>query len=115
LLTTIIAGPVSATGFPIHPELRYTRDMFEEPSPQIVPGARFHPASSMMSQYDPPHSEKMLSAMSKPLKPTGQGPSGAIDFFGQGILLGVTVYLLPIALISIGGVATLGTLAFRWV
>lgn len=40
----------------------------------------------------------------RPLKPTGQAPSGAWGFFEQGIIIGALVYLLPIVGISTAGI-----------
>lgn len=88
--------------------------MFEEPSPQIVPGdkrpgKKCHPVSVLFPKVNP----KLIEAPSEPLKPTGQGRPGAWGFFEQGLLLGATVYLLPVALLSVAGVTIAGTAAYQ--
>ncbi|KAF3384695.1 hypothetical protein F1880_002082 [Penicillium rolfsii] len=106
-------GPAFPAHYPVQLDLRFTRDMFEEPSPEFVPGERFHPISKSIFYGESPFGAKMIEAMSKPLRPTGQPRSGAWGFFDQGVILGAVVYLLPVALASVGGIAALGVLGYR--
>lgn len=87
--------------------------MFEEPSPEIVPGERFHPISNTVSYAESPDGARLLAAMSKPLKPTGQAPAGAWGFFDQGIILGAIVYLIPLTVASVTGAAYMGVWGYR--
>jgi hypothetical protein len=87
--------------------------MFEEPSPEIVPGERFHPISNTVSYGESPVGSRLLAAMSKPLKPTGQAPAGAWGFFDQAVILGAIVYLIPLTVASVAGAAYMGILAYR--
>lgn len=97
-------------GYPVQLDLRFTREMFEQCSPEIAPGERFHPISRTVSYGGSAVGAKMLAALSKPLKPTGQAPAGAWGFFDQGIILGAVVYLLPLAAASVAGAAYMGVL-----
>lgn len=78
--------------------VRYAREMFELPSPQVIPGPRSHPISSILKKAD-----YIDSLSRKPLKPTGQPPSGAWGFFEQGIVLGFVFYVLPITTLTLSG------------
>ncbi|KAL4861942.1 hypothetical protein BDV12DRAFT_190747 [Aspergillus spectabilis] len=106
-------GPAFPEGYPLQLDLRYTREMFEEPSPEIVPGERFHPISKTVSYGESPVGGRLLAAMSKPLRPTGQAPAGAWGFFDQGVILGAVVYLIPLTVASVAGAAYMGVLAYR--
>ncbi|KAL4863663.1 hypothetical protein BDV12DRAFT_189501 [Aspergillus spectabilis] len=106
-------GPPFPVNYPVQLDLRFTRDMFEEPTPEIVPGERFYPISKSIFYGESPVGAKMIEAMSKPLKPTGQTPAGAWGFFDQAVILGAAVYLLPLAVASVGGVAALGVVGYR--
>ncbi len=97
-------------GYPVQLDLRFTREMFEQSSPEIAPGERFHSISRTVSYGGSAVGAKMLAALSKPLKPTGQAPAGAWGFFDQGIILGAVVYLLPLAAASVAGAAYMGVL-----
>ncbi|KAH7384682.1 hypothetical protein BKA66DRAFT_388391, partial [Pyrenochaeta sp. MPI-SDFR-AT-0127] len=87
----LMVGPSAPLDFPTNLRVRYTRDMFEVPSPQVVPGVRSHFASTIFKKAN------FIDAVArKPLKPTGQPPSGAWGFFEQGMVIGAFFYLLPI-------------------
>jgi hypothetical protein len=100
-------------GYPVQLDLRYTREMFEQPNPEFVPGERFHPISKIISYGESSIGAQMIEAMSKPLQPTGQRSAGAWDFFSQSIILGAVVYLLPLAGASIAGAVYLGVTGYR--
>lgn len=107
------AGPAFPSGFPVQLDLRYTRDMFENASPEIVPGLRFRPISRSVQQLKGSSGPKLLAAMSKPLQPTGQGESGAWGFFEQAVILGATVYLLPVVVGCAAGLVYSGIVAYN--
>ncbi|KAL3464458.1 hypothetical protein BJX64DRAFT_286268, partial [Aspergillus heterothallicus] len=109
----LLTGPAYPEGYPVQLDLRYTRKMFERPSPEIVPGERFHPISRTIFYGESPVGAKMLAALSKPLKPTGQAPAGAWGFFDQGVILGAAVYLLPMTVACVAGAAYMGVLGYQ--
>lgn len=86
--------------------------MFEEPSPEIVPGLRFHPISRTVRYLRATSGPKLLATMSQPPKPTGQADSGAWGFFEQAVILGATVYLLPVVAGCAAGIVYTGFLTF---
>ena len=90
---------------------RYSRAMFEYPSPQFAKGPRSHLSSTWLN--DPKKPVKLLSIARKPLKPTGQAPSGAYGFFEQGMVLGAFVYLLPILAVSLFSISYAGMFGYR--
>ncbi|KAH0288237.1 ALDH-like protein [Aureobasidium namibiae CBS 147.97] len=104
------AGPV---GYPVRPDLRYVREMFEEPSPQIVPEGKIHAASNVWKLRNSPRSAAILAHASRPLRPTGQAAAGAWGFFETGVLLGAAVYLLPVILGTIVGATYTGIWTYR--
>ncbi|OJJ08336.1 hypothetical protein ASPVEDRAFT_89562 [Aspergillus versicolor CBS 583.65] len=110
----LLIGPSFPVGYPVQLDLRFTRDMFEHPSPEIAPGERFHAISWTLFYGESPVGAKMLATMSKPLNPTGQAPAGAWGFFDQGIILGAVVYLLPLVAASVAGTAYMGVLGYRY-
>lgn len=73
--------------------------MFETPSPQMTLGPRSHLMSTIFKK-----AAFIDKVAQRPLKPTGQAPSGAWGFFEQGIIIGALVYLLPIVGISTAGI-----------
>ncbi|CAK7221494.1 hypothetical protein SBRCBS47491_004544 [Sporothrix bragantina] len=93
----LLVGPMYPVGYPIQTEMRYTRAMFERPSPQFVStvGDR-RTIATTNSTVDPAAASKLLLRAANPLKPMGLPPAGAWGFFDQGIILGASVYLLPI-------------------
>ncbi|KAI4730370.1 hypothetical protein E4T49_01692 [Aureobasidium sp. EXF-10728] len=109
----LLIGPPGPVGYPVRPELRYVREMFEEPSPQIVPGAKVHAASSVWKLRNTPRSAAILSQSSRPLKPMDQPPAGAWGFFETGVLLGAAVYLLPVIMGTIAGTTYASVWAYR--
>ena len=50
-------------------------------------------------------SENLLKAALQPLKPTGQAKEGEMNFFVLGLRVGLGVYVLPVALTMVGGLA----------
>ncbi|KAH7125486.1 hypothetical protein B0J11DRAFT_580030 [Dendryphion nanum] len=94
----LLIGPRTPFDYPINLQQRYTHDMFEIPSPQIVPSARSHLTSTILKK-----ASFIDSIARKPLKDMGQPPSGAWGFFEQGIVIGAFTYLLPMIGITITG------------
>ncbi|KAI5236971.1 hypothetical protein E4T42_09304 [Aureobasidium subglaciale] len=109
----LLIGPAGPVGYPVRPELRYIKGMFEKPSPQIAPGVKVHAASNVWKLRNTPRSAAILAHASEPLKPTGQAAAGAWGFFETGVLLGATVYLLPVILGTIAGAAYTTIWAYR--
>lgn len=117
LLTNLTSvGPAFAVGHAIRTDIRYTRDMFEEPAPEFVAGMKTRGISRLApnhTTWTSEASEAALKKMSETLKPTGQGPGGAWGYFEQGLVIGVVVYLLPMVAGSIAGVVCGGVWAYR--
>ncbi|PSN64645.1 hypothetical protein BS50DRAFT_557292 [Corynespora cassiicola Philippines] len=101
-------GPMAPPQYPANLRMRYTRDMFEEPSPQVVPGSRSHPVSTIFGK-----ASFLVDLAQRPLKPTGQPPSGAWGFFEQGIIIGAIVYLLPMVGAVTCGIAYTGWTGYK--
>ncbi|EOA89727.1 uncharacterized protein SETTUDRAFT_57859, partial [Exserohilum turcica Et28A] len=87
----LTVGPTVALGYPTDLKWRYTRAMFEMPSPQVMPPPKPHMVSTVFQEAD--HIDQIAQ---RPLKPTGQPVAGAWGFFEQGIWLGALVYVLPL-------------------
>ncbi|KAI8938471.1 hypothetical protein NX059_004363 [Plenodomus lindquistii] len=93
-------GPRTPLNYPANLRLRYTRDMFEIPSPEIVPGDRPHMASKILKA-----AAFVDSVAMKPLKPTGQPKAEAWGFFETGMMIGAFVYIIPAIALTISGVS----------
>lgn len=106
-------GPTGPTGYPVRPDLRYVREMFEEPSPQIVPEGKIHAASNVWKLRNTSRSAAILAHASAPLRPIDQAAAGAWGFFATGVLLGAAVYILPVILGTIAGATYTGVWAYR--
>ncbi|THZ07500.1 hypothetical protein D6C95_01957 [Aureobasidium pullulans] len=109
----LLIGPTGPTGYPVRPDLRYVREMFEEPSPQIVPEGKIHAASNVWKLRNTSRSAAILAHASEPLKPIDQAAAGAWGFFETGVLLGAAVYILPVVLGTIAGATYTGIWAYR--
>lgn len=94
-------------GYPTNLRTRYTCEMFELPSPEVVPGPMSHLVSSLLEKAD-----SFDQVAQKPLKPTDQLPSGAWGFFEQGIILGAIVYILPTVGIMTYGLGYVGWIGY---
>lgn len=106
-------GPAFAVGHAVRTDVRYSRDMFEHPSPEIVAEKQTCTISQLALQQSTLASEAALIANSSPLKSTGQGPGGAWGYFEQGLVIGAVVYLLPVAVGSIAVAVYGGLWAYR--
>ncbi|KAF2014098.1 hypothetical protein BU24DRAFT_481469 [Aaosphaeria arxii CBS 175.79] len=95
----LVVGPRTPFDYAINLHQRYTRDMFEFPSPQIVPSKRSHLTSTIFTK-----ASFIDSVAREALKDIRQPKSGAWGFFEQGIVIGAFVYLLPMFSITITGV-----------
>lgn len=84
-------GPMTPKDYSTSLRTRYTREMFELPSPETVIGPRSHFVSRLLEKAG-----SFDQVAQKPLKSTGQPESGAWGFFEQGIILGAVVYILPV-------------------
>ncbi|KAK2596298.1 hypothetical protein N8I77_013194 [Diaporthe amygdali] len=100
-------GPMAPKDYPTSLRTRYTREMFELPSPEVVPGPRSHLISSLLDKAD-----SFDQVAQKPLKPTDQLPSGAWGFFEQGIILGAIVYILPTVGLMTYGLGYVGWIGY---
>ncbi|THW54895.1 hypothetical protein D6D20_09879 [Aureobasidium pullulans] len=109
----LLIGPTGPTGYPVRPDLRYVREMFEEPSPQIVPEGKIHAASNVWKLRNTSRSAAILAHASAPLRPIDQAAAGAWGFFETGVLLGAAVYILPVILGTIAGATYTGVWAYR--
>ncbi|THV89259.1 hypothetical protein D6D27_06595 [Aureobasidium pullulans] len=109
----LLIGPTGPTGYPVRPDLRYVREMFEEPSPQIVPEGKIHAASNVWKLRNTSRSAAILAHASAPLRPIDQAAAGAWGFFETGVLLGAAVYILPVILGTIAGATYAGVWAYR--
>lgn len=96
-------GPMAPKDYSTNLRTRYTREMFELPSPEIVPGPRSHCVSRLLEKAG-----SFDQVAQKPLKSTGQPASGAWGFFEQGIILGAIVYILPVVGAMAFGVGYVG-------
>lgn len=92
--------------YPTNLRIRYTREMFELPSPEIMPGSSSHFVSRLVETAD-----SLDRASQADLKTTGQPESGAWGFFEQGIVLGLIVYILPMVGVTVG-VASAGWMGY---
>lgn len=103
LTNNSIVGPMVPKDYSTNLRTRYKREMFELPSPEIVPGPNSHLVSHLLDKVD-----LFDQVAQKSLKPTGQPESGAWGFFEQGIILGATVYILPVLGAMLFGVGYAG-------
>lgn len=98
-----LVGPAYPAGFKTSTSLRYTREMFETPRPERVDDNSVRLSSQLWSHIKDGKARGILSKACRPLKPTGQGKAGAMDFFLQGMILNAVVCVLPLAALSIAG------------
>ncbi|EMC98757.1 hypothetical protein BAUCODRAFT_154494 [Baudoinia panamericana UAMH 10762] len=110
----LLAGPVAPKRYATRVDVRYAREMFEYPSPQIVGNEKSRKASSLIKLCKAGKPPRVLATSLSPLKPTGQPPAGAWDFFGVGVVVGATVYLLPIVVGSLALTITGTYYTTRW-
>ena len=90
-------------------DLRYTRAMFEIPSPQYMrPLTGNTMCATALLGMNPTHEESFYLEALKPLKPTGQRQSGDKNFFVQAISLAAVVYVLPVLGVSLSGAVWMG-------
>ncbi|KAL2811538.1 Aldehyde/histidinol dehydrogenase [Aspergillus granulosus] len=105
-------GPAYPIGFPTSITQRYARAMFEIPCPERVSGGKVRQLATVWQHIKGGKASSILSKACGPLKLTGQGKAGAMDFFAQGMLLNLVVCVLPMAALSV--VATGKGLAFLY-
>lgn len=121
--TSALVGPAPPEHCPVNLEARYTRAMFERPSPQFVGGelGRIDRALMMGSgklaiariQADAEALSKLQALSLRPLPPTRQQNGGQVGFFERGILLGAAMTVVPALLLVVGGTGYGLTWAWR--
>ncbi|KAE8360771.1 Aldehyde/histidinol dehydrogenase [Aspergillus caelatus] len=94
-------GPAYPEGFETSIALRYTREMFENPQPERVDDGKVQHSTTLWNHIKDGRSPAILSKACRPLKPTGQGKAGAMDFFLQGMILNLIVCVLPLTALSV--------------
>ncbi|KAH7110260.1 hypothetical protein EDB81DRAFT_894828 [Dactylonectria macrodidyma] len=92
-----LVGPAAPWGCAVSCRTRYSRAMFEIPSPQFV--------SSSGKEEEEGSASRLLEEASGPLKPTRQPEGGAMGFFDVAVGVGALVYLLPSVALTLGAVS----------
>ncbi|KAF3070007.1 hypothetical protein CFAM422_006583 [Trichoderma lentiforme] len=96
----IPATLLAPEGYPLHPTLRYRREMMEIPSPQFFQDEESS-ITSISSAWKA--GDSMYEKAIQPLKPDGQPIAGEINFFLQGFLASFVVYMVPLLTAIVGG------------
>lgn len=89
-----IVGPAAPSGYPVCLTSRYTSEMLTRPHPEYARCDNQKEAriSKGLAQND----SNIFQNVVQPLKPTGQKSGTSIGFFDQGILTGLTFFVLPV-------------------
>jgi aldehyde dehydrogenase (NAD+) len=114
VLITMPVGPVAPSGYPVSTATRYSREMFESPSPQFVSVAVNELGAADVVEVETSTFKRWHQAARHPLKPTGQPPEGDVNFFVQGLRAALVVYVLPVVLIGVLGTGIMGKKAFLY-
>lgn len=93
-------GPTAPEGYPLHPKLRYRREMMEIPSPQFFQDKEGS-ITSITSDWKT--GDSTYEEAIQPLKSDGQPIAGEINFFLQGFLASFVVYVVPLLTAIVGG------------
>ncbi|KAL5085981.1 hypothetical protein Trisim1_009746 [Trichoderma cf. simile WF8] len=97
---TLLVGPTAPEGYPLHPKLRYRREMMEIPSPQFFQDKEGS-ITSITSDWKT--GDSTYEEAIQPLKSDGQPIAGEINFFLQGFLASFVVYVVPLLTAIVGG------------
>ncbi|MCJ1472608.1 hypothetical protein MMC13_001257 [Lambiella insularis] len=92
----MLVGPASPLDLPISTAVRYTRAMFETPSPQFVRPVHDTVMSATLLNSSSQRASQFYSDAIKPLSPTGQPENKDMNFFIMALRAGALVYLLPV-------------------
>lgn len=88
--------------------------MIESPSPQFVHPKNAGLSPGALTQERSQLWEQLYQASLRPLKPTGQPVPGSMNFFAQGLVVGVVFFLIPIVAVTASGSVVLLKHLWRW-
>ncbi|CEJ62759.1 hypothetical protein PMG11_11250 [Penicillium brasilianum] len=94
-------GPAYPEGFETSVSLRYTREMFETPRPERVDTGKVRHSITLCDHITAGKTSAIVSRACQPLKATGQGRAGAMDFFLQGMIFNLVTCVLPLTALSL--------------
>jgi hypothetical protein len=75
--------------------------MFEMPRPERVDAGKIRHSATLWDHITAAKTSGIVSRACQPLKPTGQGKAGAMDYFLQGMIINVVTYVLPLTALSL--------------